>query len=46
MSSLLRTVNQGSAELEQVLGRLERRGESDLERVLPSVRAIVSASAS
>jgi histidinol dehydrogenase len=39
----LRTVTQGTAEYETLLSRLTRRGESDLDRVEPAVREILSA---
>lgn len=42
MSPRLRVVEDG-AELEQVLRQLERRGESDLERVEPAVREVLAA---
>lgn len=42
MSPGLRVVEDG-AELEQVLRQLERRGESDLERVEPAVREVLAA---
>ena len=39
----LRSVTQGTAEFDSILARLARRGESDLDRVEPAVREILSA---
>ena len=39
----LRSVTQGTAEFDSLLARLARRGESDLDRVEPAVREILSA---
>ena len=39
----LRSVTQGTPEYEALLARLTRRGESDLDRVEPAVREILSA---
>jgi len=39
----LRSVTQGTPEFEALLSRLSRRGESDLDRVEPAVREILSA---
>src|SRR6187431_2728729 len=41
--AVLRSVTQGTAEYEALLARLTRRGESDLDRVEPAVREILSA---
>ncbi len=42
-SAALSSVTQGSAEYDALLARLARRGESDLDRVEPAVREILSA---
>src|SRR6185369_16692991 len=39
----LRTATQGTADYDALLARLTRRGESDLDRVEPAVREILSA---
>ncbi|HEX2669770.1 MAG TPA: histidinol dehydrogenase, partial [Polyangiaceae bacterium] len=39
----LRSETQGTAEYDALLSRLSRRGESDLDRVEPAVREILSA---
>jgi histidinol dehydrogenase len=39
----LRVITQGTAEYDTLLARLTRRGESDLDRVEPAVREILSA---
>ena len=39
----LRPVTQGTAEYDELLARLARRGESDLDRVEPVVREILAA---
>ncbi len=39
----LRSVTQGTADYDALLARLSRRGESDLDRVEPAVREILSA---
>jgi histidinol dehydrogenase len=41
--AVLRSVAQGTAEYDALLARLTRRGESDLDRVEPAVREILSA---
>lgn len=43
MTAPLRRVAQGSADFEPLLARLERRGESDLERVEAAVREVLAA---
>ena len=42
-NAALSSVSQGSAEYDALLARLARRGESDLDRVEPAVREILSA---
>jgi len=42
-SIALRSVTEGTADYEALLARLARRGESDLDRVEPAVREILSA---
>ncbi|MEI9947585.1 MAG: histidinol dehydrogenase [Pseudomonadota bacterium] len=41
--AVLRSVTQGTTEFDALLSRLTRRGESDLDRVEPAVREILSA---